>query len=162
VTKKYALDRSVYELVGVVEHKGRSSRMGHYFSYVKNDENWYLVIFPCKLKANDRRISEVEEDEVMSSKAYMLVYERVEVLTGDDIRSNITISSFGTYYPDQVEDEEEIMLAKRAPDKNNEGIIDSDLEDFDEGKFKSGKLKRTVSSIPGTKKRKNNEKTIQR
>jgi len=48
-TQKYSLDRSVYELRGVIEHKGRSSRMGHYFCYLKNGEDWFLVIFPLKI-----------------------------------------------------------------------------------------------------------------
>ena len=36
VFQKVSLDKSEYELYGVIEHKGRSLSMGHYYSYVRN------------------------------------------------------------------------------------------------------------------------------
>lgn len=42
-TYKYSLDRSRYRLFAVVEHRGRSLRNGHYFSFAKKNEDWYKV-----------------------------------------------------------------------------------------------------------------------
>lgn len=42
-TYKYSLDRSRYELFSIVEHRGKSLRSGHYFSYVKKFNSWFSV-----------------------------------------------------------------------------------------------------------------------
>jgi len=103
----------------------------------------------------------------------MLVYERIEVLSGDDIRSNITISSFGTLAqkpktPKSQKSQNSSSsekLQKRIPDKNKafDDLLDSDLEGFDFSDQKLmtiGNLLRTTSSIPGSKKRKKEKSRV--
>jgi Ubiquitin carboxyl-terminal hydrolase len=63
---------------------------GHYFSYVKNksDGLWYLC--------NDSVVRKVETSRVFSSQAYILAYRKVSELKLEELKSNISISSFGT------------------------------------------------------------------
>jgi ubiquitin C-terminal hydrolase len=72
--KKYVIgynkDSYVYDLYGVCNHSG-SVMGGHYTAYIKNPNGkWYLY--------NDVRVSEVEEKEVVSPKAYCLFYRKVK------------------------------------------------------------------------------------
>jgi len=41
--KKVALDKSSYELYGVIVHMGGSLMGGHYYAYCKIKDNWYCV-----------------------------------------------------------------------------------------------------------------------
>lgn len=57
----------IYSLYGVIVHSGRSTRNGHYYSFVKKEDKWYMC--------NDESISEVRNiDQVLKQNAYMLVY----------------------------------------------------------------------------------------
>ena len=64
-----ANNKLVYQLYGVIIHKGLSLESGHYYSYVRNDKNhkWY--------KMNDTSVLEVHKDEVLSAQAYMLFFK---------------------------------------------------------------------------------------
>ncbi|XP_047043630.1 uncharacterized protein LOC124647801 [Lolium rigidum] len=55
-----------YDLYGVVEHLGESSK-GHYVCYIRSSEtDWYLF--------NDEKVMQLSEDKVLDSKAYLLFY----------------------------------------------------------------------------------------
>jgi ubiquitin C-terminal hydrolase len=56
-----------YTLVAVLVHRGRSCDCGHYFAYVRKGNDWYL--------ANDAEVTKVDVGEVLSSQAYVMVYE---------------------------------------------------------------------------------------
>ena len=59
----------IYDLLGVVMHKGLSTKKGHYTSYIKGfDDKWYL--------ADDSRITPVTINTVLSARAYMLFYHK--------------------------------------------------------------------------------------
>ena len=58
----------IYSLYGVIVHAGNSSKCGHYYSFVKQGDKWYMC--------NDERITEVKNiDQVLKQNAYMLVYK---------------------------------------------------------------------------------------
>lgn len=58
----------IYDLYGVIVHAGQGSKCGHYYSFVKKANKWYLC--------NDERVTEVKDiDQVMKQNAYMLVYK---------------------------------------------------------------------------------------
>lgn len=58
----------IYSLYGVIVHAGKSSKCGHYYSFVKHGDKWYMC--------NDERITEVRDiDQVLKQNAYMLVYK---------------------------------------------------------------------------------------
>lgn len=64
----YNRDTFKYDLYGVVNHVG-GSMGGHYYSYVKNnDNNWY--------KYNDNVVSTLNEDRVVNENAYCLFYRK--------------------------------------------------------------------------------------
>ncbi|XP_051197591.1 uncharacterized protein [Lolium perenne] len=55
-----------YDLYGVVEHLGESSK-GHYVCYIRSSEtDWYHF--------NDEKVMKLSEDKVLDSKAYLLFY----------------------------------------------------------------------------------------
>lgn len=56
-----------YALMAVLVHRGRSCDCGHYFAYVRKGKDWYL--------ANDSIVTKVDVEEVLSARAYVLVYE---------------------------------------------------------------------------------------
>jgi uncharacterized UBP type Zn finger protein len=57
----------IYHLYGVIVHAGNSSNSGHYYSFVKKEDKWYLC--------NDERITEVRDiDQVLKQNAYILIY----------------------------------------------------------------------------------------
>ena len=58
-----------YELYGVCNHSG-GTLGGHYTAYVKNaNEKWY--------EFNDTTVSEISEDRIISPKAYVLFYRKM-------------------------------------------------------------------------------------
>ena len=65
--KKTAL---YYDLVGLIRHHGNGVRSGHYVSYVKriSDDSWWLC--------DDAAVRQVEERDVLSQQAYVLMYQR--------------------------------------------------------------------------------------
>lgn len=71
VDKKLPKDQQnnhIYSLYGVIVHAGKGSKAGHYYSFVKKNEKWYLC--------NDERITEVKDiEQVMKQNAYMLIYK---------------------------------------------------------------------------------------
>jgi len=56
-----------YELISLAEHSG-SMKSGHYISYAKRNNNWYLF--------DDSDCSEASLNEVLKAQAYLLVYQR--------------------------------------------------------------------------------------
>ena len=58
----------IYDLYGVVIHKGSSTNSGHYFSYCKaaSNKGWY--------ECNDSYISPMSENAVLNKEAYLLFY----------------------------------------------------------------------------------------
>jgi ubiquitin carboxyl-terminal hydrolase 4/11/15 len=59
----------IYDLYAVANHYG-TMMGGHYTAFCKNffDQKWY--------EFNDERVSRINEDEVVSSSAYVLFYRR--------------------------------------------------------------------------------------
>ena len=86
----FTLDKSGYQLFAVIEHRGRSVKSGHYICYAKQPSTslWYLC--------DDHRVREVSEASVLASQAFIVAYTRTSKLRDEDVRSNISISSFGT------------------------------------------------------------------
>ena len=65
------LGEFTYDLVGVTNHIGNING-GHYFAYVKSitDNNWYCM--------DDDNVTRLDENEIVSSNAYMLFYKLKE------------------------------------------------------------------------------------
>jgi ubiquitin C-terminal hydrolase len=64
----YKKESYIYDLYGVVNHEG-STLGGHYTSFVKNANNkWYCF--------NDMSVTEVNEDKIVSPKAYSLFFRK--------------------------------------------------------------------------------------
>ena len=61
-----------YDLCGIVNHAGRSSRSGHYTACVKHGSQWFL--------ANDSRVMAIEERHALKAAeaGYLLLYTRQE------------------------------------------------------------------------------------
>jgi hypothetical protein len=65
--KKEKID---YRLSSVLIHEGNSIYSGHYYCYLRvDDDNWYCF--------NDQRVFPVEESLVMKQTPYILFYEKV-------------------------------------------------------------------------------------
>lgn len=58
----------IYDLYGVVIHKGATTNSGHYFSYCKSASNrtWY--------ECNDSFIRQMNDNQVLNREAYLLFY----------------------------------------------------------------------------------------
>lgn len=64
----YDQDDSKYDLYAISNHIGGTSG-GHYYAYVKNsDQNWY--------KYNDKYVSSLSEDDLITPEAYCLFYKK--------------------------------------------------------------------------------------
>jgi ubiquitin carboxyl-terminal hydrolase 4/11/15 len=57
-----------YKLIGVINHYGGSS-FGHYTAYCLNDNQWF--------EYNDESVSPIDENNLISSAAYVLFYKRI-------------------------------------------------------------------------------------
>lgn len=64
------LGEYIYQLKSVINHHGSSLSSGHYTCYSKHQDQW----FDC----NDSTTTKVEIDDVLSSQAYVLFYEKLE------------------------------------------------------------------------------------
>ena len=60
----------VYDLYGVVIHKGSTTNSGHYFAYCKSasNNNWY--------ECNDSYVGSMSENSVLNREAYLLFYQK--------------------------------------------------------------------------------------
>ena len=60
----------IYDLYGVVIHKGSSTNSGHYFSYCKsvNNKGWY--------ECNDSFVGPMSENAALNKEAYLLFYQK--------------------------------------------------------------------------------------
>lgn len=62
-----------YRLVGIVVHRGQTAFGGHYVSYVRDREQWYLL--------NDETVTpivgSIDDIEELKTDAYILRYERI-------------------------------------------------------------------------------------
>jgi hypothetical protein len=63
----------VYNLVGVINHKGSLQEYGHYYAFVKNPikKKWY--------KIDDSNITSLKTSEIVNQNAYVLFYERKDL-----------------------------------------------------------------------------------
>ncbi|RNA25817.1 ubiquitin carboxyl-terminal hydrolase 42 isoform X1 [Brachionus plicatilis] len=62
-----------YKLYGVLVHLGYTSHSGHYYSYVLGpNDTWY--------KADDQRVSTVQNREALAQHAYILFYSKIKDL----------------------------------------------------------------------------------
>ena len=58
----------IYSLYGVIVHSGKSCKSGHYYSFIRKDEKWYLC--------NDESITEVKDmNRILKQNAYILFYK---------------------------------------------------------------------------------------
>lgn len=62
-------DGPMYDLYGVLVHRGESVQCGHYFSFVKHKDNQWI-------KLDDDQCSPVPPSKVLEQDAYMLFYSR--------------------------------------------------------------------------------------
>ena len=67
-------DGPMYDLYGVLVHRGESVQCGHYFSFVKHKDNQWI-------KLDDDQCSPVPPSKVLEQDAYMLFYSRRVVRT---------------------------------------------------------------------------------
>ena len=60
----------IYDLYGVVIHKGMSTNCGHYYAYCKSasNKNWY--------ECNDSHVSPMSDNSVLNKEAYLLFYQK--------------------------------------------------------------------------------------
>lgn len=68
--EEVGVDNGIYELLGVVNHKGDSLEKGHYYIYIKNsgDKGWY--------RFDDRVVRQEGEQVICTNEAYILIYQR--------------------------------------------------------------------------------------
>jgi ubiquitin C-terminal hydrolase len=57
-----------YKLVAVVSHSGSSPFVGHYISYVRSSDKWFLF--------NDSSVTPASDSSVLEAEAFILLYER--------------------------------------------------------------------------------------
>lgn len=64
------MQNEIYDLYGVVIHKGSSTNSGHYFAYCKAAANnaWY--------ECNDSYIGGMSEESALNKEAYLLFYQK--------------------------------------------------------------------------------------
>lgn len=62
------IPNSRYELYGVLIHEGFSLNSGHYYSYVKNNNRWFLM--------NDSMVESTKESIALNQKPYILFYKK--------------------------------------------------------------------------------------
>ena len=65
----YNKNRYNYNLMAICNHDGGVGG-GHYYAYVKHDTLWYNM--------NDSRVSEIPENKIKTSSAYILFYQKIE------------------------------------------------------------------------------------
>ena len=69
--KKYCIGydkkKSIFSLVGICNHIG-SLNSGHYYSYCKQNNDWY--------KFDDTSVSKINKDEIITKHAYCLFYKK--------------------------------------------------------------------------------------
>ncbi|KAK6528952.1 Ubiquitin carboxyl-terminal hydrolase 3 [Orbilia ellipsospora] len=68
VTDPDTTNAVLYDLYGIVVHKGDKSTTGHYISYAKEKGSW--------LRFDDLKVHPVSEEEVARQEAYLLMYEQ--------------------------------------------------------------------------------------
>ena len=73
-----------YDLYGVSNHHSLHNAGGHYTNYVlhsdERGENWY--------ECNDRGVSRIEKNEIISRQAFILFYKRREFLASSIVNLN--------------------------------------------------------------------------
>ena len=58
----------IYNLYGIIVHAGQTWKSGHYYSFVRNEEKWFMW--------NDEKITEIKDiDRVLKQNAYILFYK---------------------------------------------------------------------------------------
>lgn len=62
--------RKSYRLFGVVVHRGMQADSGHYICYILDSADKWTCF-------NDKKVTEVYEEEVLDSQAYVLLYELI-------------------------------------------------------------------------------------
>ena len=71
-TPRYGIKEAVqrYELKGVIEHSGNTTKEGHYTAYVREGESW--------MQWDDETSAAIPWREVKDKQAYILIWERCE------------------------------------------------------------------------------------
>ncbi|MCQ2816988.1 MAG: hypothetical protein MJ252_06960 [archaeon] len=108
--KREGGDNEKYDLFAIANHYG-SMGFGHYISYAKNntDGKWY--------EFNDSSVSQIREDSLVSSSAYVLFYKKknIDSLNWEEIYHK----GFVDYEP-EVEKEKKEKEEKEAKEKKEE------------------------------------------
>lgn len=69
-----------YKLVGVICQTGRYARSGHYLSYVRQDDQWYLIDDESILRVDPAVLTHDD----LTQNAYVLRYERVSEVAAEE------------------------------------------------------------------------------
>ncbi|KAF0898182.1 hypothetical protein E2562_001826, partial [Oryza meyeriana var. granulata] len=72
------IDNSSYRLVGVVEHQGLATDIGHYVAYVRPSHQQHNSRSSSWFCASDENIKDISLEVVLKCEAYLLFYERME------------------------------------------------------------------------------------
>lgn len=68
VPNELNLDDNRYELCSIINHIGPSLDVGHYTTYISQNQHWFMC--------DDTKIKPVSLTQALNSEAYMLVYEK--------------------------------------------------------------------------------------
>ena len=68
-----------YELIGTINHYGRTSRSGHYIAFCKNQNNWYQF--------NDSMKSQINEKDVINKNTIIVIYEKTDFLKTKNLKN---------------------------------------------------------------------------
>lgn len=81
-----------YNLKTIIVHSGQLADMGHYYCYVKDENNnWYLM--------NDEKVERVTLREVLKQEAYILIYENAENTRETAISNNFIVNAIQINLP---------------------------------------------------------------
>jgi len=64
-------DQEMYDLFGIVEHRGKNLGSGHYIAYVQKNGIWYIC--------DDEHVQTISDDKVRNVQAYILFYIKRQI-----------------------------------------------------------------------------------
>ena len=77
-----------YKLRGVIEHKGETTKEGHYKDYVREGEKW--------TEWNDENSNDIPWEEVQKKQAYILICEKIEIACSEKCSVNKIVEKEST------------------------------------------------------------------